>query len=53
MSNFAFSAMGWIASIFYLAVFVCSVYAFILFVKVARRGIKALDIYIDENSDTE
>ncbi|MCY6485437.1 hypothetical protein OW763_13970 [Clostridium aestuarii] len=25
-------------------------YGFVLFVKLARRGIKALDIYIDKNS---
>lgn len=27
-----------------------SIYGFILFVKVARRGIKALDIYLEEKS---
>lgn len=27
-----------------------SVYGFVLFVKLAKRGIKALDIYINENT---
>lgn len=27
----------------------CSIFMFILFVKLARRGIKALDIYIEKN----
>lgn len=30
-----------------------SVYAFILFVKLAKLGIKALNIYIDKNKDFE
>jgi len=29
------------------------VYGFILFVKLARRGIKALDIYIDEKINSK
>lgn len=29
------------------------IYAFILFVKLARRGIKALDIYINEKTDNK
>ena len=43
--------------IFVLAMLVLWIYGFILFVKLARRGIKALDIYINgktnkESSDT-
>ena len=34
----------------YLPLLGASIYAFILFVKLARRGIKALDIYIEEKS---
>jgi len=40
--------------IFMLAMFCVSIYTFILFVKLARRGIEALDIYINEkNKNTE
>ena len=34
----------------YLPLLGASIYAFILFVKFAKRGIKALDIYIEEKS---
>ncbi len=33
----------------FLLILGCSIYAFILFVKLARRGIRALDIYIEKN----
>ncbi len=33
----------------FLLVFACSIYGFILFIKLAKRGIKALDIYIENN----
>jgi hypothetical protein len=36
--------------IIYLPLLGASIYAFILFVKLARRGINALDIYIEEKS---
>jgi len=36
--------------VIYLPLLGASIYAFILFVKLARRGIKALDIYIEEKS---
>lgn len=40
-------------SIFILLLYLCilgvSIYGFILFVKLAHRGIKALDIYIDKH----
>lgn len=29
-----------------------SIYSFVLFVKLARRGIRALDVYLDKNSET-
>ena len=37
--------------VLFIAIIACSIYAFILFVKLARRGIKALDIYIDKNQN--
>lgn len=36
--------------VIYLPLLGASIYAFILFVKLARRGIKALDIYLEEKS---
>ena len=36
--------------VIYVPLLCVSIYAFILFVKLARRGIKALDIYIEEKS---
>jgi len=36
--------------VIYVPVLGASIYAFILFVKLAKRGIKALDIYIEEKS---
>jgi hypothetical protein len=42
-------------SIFNLAIWIgliaLAIYIFILIVKVAKRGIKALDIYIERNQD--
>ena len=35
--------------VIYVPILGASIYAFILFVKLAKRGIKALDIYIEEN----
>jgi len=34
-----------------LVIAAASIYAFILFVKLAKLGIKALNIYIDKNKD--
>lgn len=48
MNMLPFSILSWFISIIYVIIFGCSIYAFILFVKLARRGIKALDIYINE-----
>lgn len=42
--------LAWVIPMIYLAIMGCSLYAFILFVRLAKRGIKALDIYIDEKS---
>lgn len=39
--------------ILYLAMFGLGIYSMVLFIKLARRGIKALDIYIDRNRKTE
>ena len=36
--------------VIYVPVLGASIYGFILFVKPARRGIKALDIYLEEKS---
>ena len=36
--------------VIYMPVLGASIYGFILFVKLARRGIKALDIYLEEKS---
>jgi hypothetical protein len=45
---------GIVNLIFLLLMFGVSIYTFILFVKLAHRGIEALDIYINEkNRNTE
>lgn len=36
--------------VLYLPILAASIYGFILFVKLAKRGIKALDIYIEEKT---
>lgn len=36
--------------VIYVPVLGASIYGFILFVKLAKRGIKALDMYIEEKS---
>ncbi len=45
--------MSIIYIIIILGSIVMAVYGFILFVKLARRGIKALDIYIDEKINSK
>lgn len=37
--------------VFMLSMLGISIYGFILFIKLARRGIKAFDIYIDEKTN--
>ena len=50
MNLLPFSILSWFVSIIYIVIFGCSIYAFLLFIKLARKGIKALDIYINENT---
>lgn len=38
--------------VFYIPMFVLTIYCFILFIKLAKRGIKAFDIYIAKNENT-
>lgn len=40
---------GFFALFLYLGIIGLSIYCFILFIKLATRGIKALDIYIEKN----
>lgn len=42
-----------INSLLALLIISCSIYGFMLFVKLAKRGIKALDIYIESNKFDE
>ena len=37
--------------VIYTALFGVSIYCLVLFIKLAHRGIKALDIYINKNSE--
>ncbi|KAJ52460.1 hypothetical protein BD780_001097 [Clostridium tetanomorphum] len=45
------SSVAYISLIIYLILCVMGIYSFILFVKLATRGIKALDIYIEEKTN--
>ena len=47
------SFIGFIDLLMVLGVFVIAIYGFVLFVKLANRGIKALDIYINEKSNNK
>lgn len=47
------SGLGIIFFLLYLIIIGISIYSFILFIKLARRGIKALDIFIDEKSKNQ
>jgi hypothetical protein len=42
------SLAGIVYTIFMIAILAVGVYAFVLFIKLAKRGIIALDIYINE-----
>ncbi|AGF57130.1 MULTISPECIES: hypothetical protein [Clostridium] len=44
------AGFGIILVLIYLVIFGVSIYSLVLFIKLARRGIKALDIFIDEKS---
>jgi len=38
--------------IMYVPILVLTIYSLVLFIKLARRGIKALDIYLGKNQNT-
>ncbi|WP_461615384.1 hypothetical protein [Clostridium sp. Marseille-QA1073] len=48
-----FTFVSFINLIIILGLIVMGVYGFILFVKLAHRGIKAFDIYIDEKTNSK
>lgn len=43
----------YIYSIFRLAVFIALVYGYVQFIRIAKRAIKALDIYLKEHRSPE
>lgn len=45
------SAFGFFGLFIYLGTFALGIYCLILFIKLARRGIKALDIYLNKHND--
>ncbi|MCY6372212.1 hypothetical protein [Clostridium ganghwense] len=45
-----YSGFSMIIILIYLAFLGAGIYGFVLFVKLAHRGIRALDIYIDKNN---
>ena len=47
------AGFGIILVLIYLVIFGVSIYSLVLFIKLARRGIKALDIFIDEKSKNQ
>lgn len=49
--NAAMGILGLVYIIFLLGFTVVWIYGFVLFVKLAHRGIKALDIYIQEKTN--
>jgi len=50
-SGMGFLGLGLIYLVFVLGMLGISIYGFVLFVKLAHRGIKALDIYINEKTN--
>ncbi|MDR3596706.1 hypothetical protein [Clostridium sp.] len=46
----AAAGLGVIVVLIYLVILAIWIYGFVLFVKLARRGIKALDIFINEKT---
>lgn len=50
-SNIGMIGFGLFNLLLMLSMFGISIYAFVLFVKLAHRGIKALDIYINEKEN--
>ncbi|MFZ5351323.1 MAG: hypothetical protein ACOZCL_01225 [Bacillota bacterium] len=49
MMNAMFGGLGLIFMILYLGLLGLGIYCTVLFIKLALRGIRALDIYIDKN----
>lgn len=43
----------YIYALFHLAVFIALVYGYVQFIRVAKRAIKALDIYLKEHRSPE
>lgn len=50
MNSGIFGVFGVLYFIFLIGMLGLSIYVMILFIKLARRGIKALDIFIDEKN---
>lgn len=50
MATGIFGVFGVLYFILVVGMLVLSIYVMILFIKLARRGIKALDIFIDEKN---
>jgi hypothetical protein len=48
-----FRVLSFISQIISLGLFGIGIYGFMLFVKLANRGIKALDIYINEKTNNK
>lgn len=51
--NFLTSIFAIINLMIFLVIVSIGIYGFVLFVKLAKRGIKALDIYIDEKTNNK
>jgi hypothetical protein len=49
----SFRVLSFISQIINLGLFGIGIYGFMLFVKLANRGIKALDIYINEKTNNK
>jgi hypothetical protein len=49
--NLGMAILGLFYFVFMLGMLGTSIYGFILFVKLATRGIKALDIYLEEKNN--
>lgn len=44
-------SLSFLSFVFYIGAFVISIYCLVLFIKLARRGIRALDLYIQEKEN--
>lgn len=47
------AGLGIVFVLIYLSILAIWIYGFVLFVKLARRGIKALDIFINEKTQKQ